>query len=1325
MNIISPKKILIIIAIALIVLFTIPHLPYLTSAIENELIKKLKEATSMDFSVKKITINLFPLFAQAEGIVGIDKTGLVKIKAKKVKAYVGLQGIFQREISLNRLVIRDFNMEGDRKELEPISNTVKSYLEKDTEEKIKVKVKSIDVESGSVSITEGKDRFSIDSINLFIQPDKDLRVRVLLKDLEIATETFKDMKANIRVNISTLGEDIKIENLSVSFHNSEVKGSSTLNKKKFKGPLHIDAILLWDSLKRVFGLKGDGNGFIETKGIVHVDGKKEFLEALNLDLAIKGEFFLETLMELLKVTEPIKGYMTLNGSVKGHLKDLEGKGKGDLRRANLFDVAVDRLTCDIYYKDGAMRFTKGEANLYKGRADVNVMIALPVVNYYELDVKAKDLSSKGLFHLIKWDPGITEGTIRGSLVSKGRVFNPKGHLHYHNNKSGTDILANIRDIDLNYSINDEVVTLTDITVSSENSSIQGSGVVDLRKNSLNINGIGKTEEIRELTRPYFMALSGVVGFDFAVKGQIDSPVIDLEFDSDKGIFDTTLLGYKEVLNDKNIKIISSKGTLSYRKDLLSVHSVSIDTDYGNFNIKGSIQFPKAKRLFELVSPIHNLSFQINNGMLDNISSLFVGAPPMQGLLDGIFSLTGIPSDLKSKGNIRASNYEIYNYKTNSVLTSQVSYDKKVFSFKNTLLKGSHNEIKGDGSISLDKIFDFSLKTDSFSLIPISDRFKLIRDFSLKNLDIEGKGSFDNPKITAKANLNFRSQKKGYTVKGDIKGLLQGDRFNISSSLFDNRINIDFTGSTKGEMPWSVKADFKTARYDFFIASLMKDIPDDFVLNLNGQLSLWGDKENINGNIKFDRTYLNVYGYGFSNKGDMLIDINKNKISLKNITLQNDNAEFKATGALVLGKKYDLLFEGHSSLAPFKAISANIDSLKGDSFFVLSISGDWNEPKINGGIEVSNGTLGIKNLYYTLTSLSAYAYFDENKVVLSRANGKIAGGFASLKGSVYLNKFNVSKFLIEMTLKNATISPSSEFWLNVDGDVYIRGDNTNQQVIGDVRVNSGNYKERIDWKTWLISASKIEKKKVETGKLDKVSLNVKLTGGNISIDNNISRTNIDIDLLLRGTLNNIIPIGKVESKEGLVFFRNNEFRIIKATLDFADTEKPKPYFNIVADTRVQNYNIRLTLDGFSDHFNLALSSDPHLEETDIFALLTVGQTGKNIKGSIAGIGAGEAASFLTGKIQDVLEERAKTITGFDRIQIDPTISKTTSTVSPRLTVSKKLMGDKLFVTYSAAITTGEEQVWKLEYMIDRQISLVGLRDERGGLGGDVKFRFEFK
>ena len=120
-----------------------------------------------------------------------------------------------------------------------------------------------------------------------------------------------------------------------------------------------------------------------------------------------------------------------------------------------------------------------------------------------------------------------------------------------------------------------------------------------------------------------------------------------------------------------------------------------------------------------------------------------------------------------------------------------------------------------------------------------------------------------------------------------------------------------------------------------------------------------------------------------------------------------------------------------------------------------------------------------------------------------------------------------------------------------------------------------------------------------------------------------------------------------------------------------------------------------------------------------------RSGNRLKGLEAGIGAGEATSFLTGKLQDVVEERLRAITGVDRFQVEPYVTSTTGTVGPRVTVSKRLIGEKLFVTYANLFGTTEEQVIKIEYLLNKNVSLIGVRDEKGSVGGDVRFRFEFK
>jgi len=169
----------------------------------------------------------------------------------------------------------------------------------------------------------------------------------------------------------------------------------------------------------------------------------------------------------------------------------------------------------------------------------------------------------------------------------------------------------------------------------------------------------------------------------------------------------------------------------------------------------------------------------------------------------------------------------------------------------------------------------------------------------------------------------------------------------------------------------------------------------------------------------------------------------------------------------------------------------------------------------------------------------------------------------------------------------------------------------------------------------------------------------------------------------------------------------------------------PALDIQAETQVREYLIRLAVTGTADHAVVTFMSDPPLTDSDILSMLALGKRGSELKGKETGVGVGEAASFATGQFQDIFERQARGITGLDRFQIDPYVSKSDTSV-PRVTVGKELVQNKLYVTYSSNVgASAPEQIFRIEYILDRHFSLVGERDETGSDGADITYRFEFQ
>jgi translocation and assembly module TamB len=419
-------------------------------------------------------------------------------------------------------------------------------------------------------------------------------------------------------------------------------------------------------------------------------------------------------------------------------------------------------------------------------------------------------------------------------------------------------------------------------------------------------------------------------------------------------------------------------------------------------------------------------------------------------------------------------------------------------------------------------------------------------------------------------------------------------------------------------------------------------------------------------------------------------------------------------------------EGSSTLLPLKSLSKKIDTLRGEAGFVFGLTGKWDNPKINGGVTVSNAIFGVRDIPSKISSINGYLYMDGDKIVIEKLSGKTGGGDLELSGVAYLKGFTLKRFYLDAALSNIGMNVSKEFPVNFSGNLLYTGTLLSQTLSGDIRINHAFYREPLEWKSWLLKGKAQDRPRGEIGAFEKIGLNIKVLGSdNVVINNNVARAALVLDLVLRGTVANPLIFGRAETKTGIVYFRNNEFKILRATADFADPKRINPILNITAETSISNYDIRMNLGGQIEHFDMTLSSTPSLEETEILSLLTTGTLGKESKGIEGGINLSAATSFLSGQLQDIAQERVKSITGIDRIGVESYTSRVTGKSEQRFMVSKRLIGDDLSVTYATSFNAVETSVIRIEYNLGGNVTLIGLKDESGGLGGNIKFRFSFK
>jgi translocation and assembly module TamB len=341
---------------------------------------------------------------------------------------------------------------------------------------------------------------------------------------------------------------------------------------------------------------------------------------------------------------------------------------------------------------------------------------------------------------------------------------------------------------------------------------------------------------------------------------------------------------------------------------------------------------------------------------------------------------------------------------------------------------------------------------------------------------------------------------------------------------------------------------------------------------------------------------------------------------------------------------------------------------------------------------------------------------------------MGGGVLGISGWVQLNGMSLQDFSVRTEIDDVTVRYPEGLTSSLSGNLYFDGTAQERSLSGELLIKRARYDKPVEWKSMLVEFDRglYQKKKTGAGWLGDTRLNIRLHGrDNIQFQNNLGKIPLDVDVIVRGIVNRPQLLGRIEASKGSVFFRKNDFKILHASVDFVDPNRINPVLDIQAETQVREYQIRLAVTGTAQRAVVTFISDPALADTDVLSLLALGKKSSELKGRETVVGVGEAASFATGQFQDILERRARSVTGLDRFQVDPYIGKSDTAV-PRVTVGKELVQNKLFVTYSSNVGADyPEQIFRIEYILNRHFSVVGERNDLGNIGADFKYRFEFQ
>jgi translocation and assembly module TamB len=226
----------------------------------------------------------------------------------------------------------------------------------------------------------------------------------------------------------------------------------------------------------------------------------------------------------------------------------------------------------------------------------------------------------------------------------------------------------------------------------------------------------------------------------------------------------------------------------------------------------------------------------------------------------------------------------------------------------------------------------------------------------------------------------------------------------------------------------------------------------------------------------------------------------------------------------------------------------------------------------------------------------------------------------------------------------------------------------------------------------------------------------------------ARLSTDASLRLRGTWGHPILLGHIHLLSGAMSFRGNQYTIARGDINFANPFRMDPVLNVEATTTIRQYEVTLDFTGPASRLTLAYRSDPPLPSSDIIELLALGQTGeesaaRTTTGQNPGVGA---SALLSEAISSQLGGRIQRLFGVSHFSVGPSVAvlNTQQNAIASVTIEQQVT-PALVVTYITDVTTTQYQVIQMEYTINREFSVVALRDENGTFGLDVVRKTRFK
>jgi translocation and assembly module TamB len=587
----------------------------------------------------------------------------------------------------------------------------------------------------------------------------------------------------------------------------------------------------------------------------------------------------------------------------------------------------------------------------------------------------------------------------------------------------------------------------------------------------------------------------------------------------------------------------------------------------------------------------------------------------------------------------------------------------------------------------------------------------------------GAGTIENPQLDLTLQIPTLQVRQTAITRMKAQFNVQNQRANldVSSNVTQAFVRAKATVDLVGNYYAQANIDTSKVPLDPLLAVYAPSVPAGFHGETELHASLKGplkDKSRLEAHLTIPTLNGSYQSLQFANAGPIRADYANSVLVLPPAEVRGTETSLRFQGRVPTedASPMNVQARGDVNLRLLSMFSSDIKSA-GTIDLSVKGSGTLRNPAVQGKVQIKNAAFATSDAPLGISKLNGTLDITKDRLQITNLNGEMGGGQISAGGSV---AFSPSlQFNVALQGNSIRLLYPDGVRTVLESKLAFTGNMQAANLNGSALIDSLNFTPDFDLADFASQFNGISVPPSGQSFADNIKLGISVQSSQ-NLAARSSRLSLEgaANLQVIGTASYPVIVGRVDLTSGELFFMNNRYQLQRGIITFDNPNVTTPMLNVQVTSKIEQYNLTLTLIGPIDRLTTNYVSDPALPTADIISLLYRGQTTEE-----AAAAGTSTDSFLAGQAASQFSSSVQKLAGISSLQIDPLIGGNNTNPSARIALQQRVTKDFLF-TFSTDVTQPGQEIVQGEYQVTKRWSVSVTRDQVGGVAVDGRYHTKF-